>query len=1170
MDSKRVFPFPFSSNPDTSKENTSTGNTASGLPGLFPPTIANRVKNGQKSTSGRFPPPLQRIFPQSHVNNSVFGTPQRVKRPSAVAKDEPVSPANPDAYQSQSRSTPGLDFDFPRHHHRPESRASFHARASSEVEPDPDSQSCTDGADIVDIDQDLSELMNRRMREAKMLKAQLAEERLTTLNLRTQLSTLQQTKNSLESRLSSLQSTQTKLSQLESDHASLVESYEQLKSIKDKSDDDATKAKEQIESLEQKVKAGEARVGKVKEAAQKGILNLGKRYDELEKEMQGMKKAYEDQAKELEEGMEMVEEMRRDFGREIEDAEAYFDSSGRHLLKCDETRGLVQELQTERNNAQQVIDMLRDKLFHLSTEFAEAKEKVKDLEEAKKEEGQRLVKGVGKLEEMSQQFHALAARLSDKEKEQMELLNEGYKLEVGLEDANTKLKMLTEDLERKTTEAESIKDENTTLRNQNSKLEEISRLHKDCALHYTELQQTHQKRDGEIVALKGNIQAWKEKGERDEANLANANTQIQALESQIRKLKEETGASRTREDYALNKVKELEEHVKRLRVEVEEGEEEYRQLSSRLCASHPDPILQERFDAQTMTLKLTKEHSGDLQERFLQSEKDHVAALEQLKGTFKTDLSLISEQKSTLEATVEGLSTEVRTLQSSLESSRKEKVKLDKELNSSVLELARVREEKKALEGTSDVLEKDKERTEKRAEECRGELVKTREEVGRLKERVEKESEERRGFEKVRVELGKVKSEKENLEREKDRASAELRRWNEERDGLEKMLEKEKNEASRLGREMEKKRFELESLGDKLRVEEEKVGLLKEEIDRAREEWRGKVTMQERLYEERIEAEVKKAEMAEKGMESVDALKRVLEEKLEEAKVKFDSLVVERAEKCVDEEAGGSEALILKGRVMELEQEVGRLQYRDATLGERYKKGDLNDSERAFVDSLMAISQTMYEQDIVEKDNELRRRDNMNRALQDKIRALEVTLAKRLKDEGQDVTEGSGGAQIKSMVDLNLWMPSSSPLTPINEKKNIRSSSPIFVEEDDQIKDDTPETVPVSVNVIKPPSASGSAPKPPPLGTSSAANSHLGAPRTFASIDKEGEEDEISDYDDDMPLTKLGKRSKPSSSVADAEPTKPARRAKTAVARKTEKGSEKVIEAPKPKTRKRR
>jgi len=99
------------------------------------------------------------------------------------------------------------------------------------------------------------------------------------------------------------------------------------------------------------------------------------------------------------------------------------------------------------------------------------------------------------------------------------------------------------------------------------------------------------------------------------------------------------------------------------------------------------------------------------------------------------------------------------------------------------------------------------------------------------------------------------------------------------------------------------------------------------------------------------------------------------------------------------------------------------------------------------------------------------------------------------------------------------------------------------VEEDDQIKDDTPETIPVSVNVIKPPSASGSAPRPPPLVTSSAANSHLRAPRTFASIDKEGEEDEISDYDDDMPLTKLGKRSKPSSGVADAEPTKPARRA---------------------------
>ncbi len=132
--------------------------------------------------------------------------------------------------------------------------------------------------------------------------------------------------------------------------------------------------------------------------------------------------------------------------------------------------------------------------------------------------------------------------------------------------------------------------------------------------------------------------------------------------------------------------------------------------------------------------------------------------------------------------------------------------------------------------------------------------------------------------------------------------------------------------------------------------------------------------------------------------------------------------------------------------------------------------------------SLIQMTQGMYEQDVVNKENELRsvwflsllartclmrvQRDNIIAALQTKIHSLESTLAKCLKKDS---------GQAKTMVDLNLWM--SSPLTsqvclcvfsysvflvlklcqPITPSKVARpSKEEDDIEEDDDDDDDKP------------------------------------------------------------------------------------------------------------------
>ncbi|CAK5281285.1 unnamed protein product, partial [Mycena citricolor] len=61
-------------------------------------------------------------------------------------------------------------------------------------------------------------------------------------------------------------------------------------------------------------------------------------------------------------------------------------------------------------------------------------------------------------------------------------------------------------------------------------------------------------------------------------------------------------------------------------------------------------ILQERFEAQVLTLKLAKEQNGDLQERLILSESAQATKLESAVGKFKSEIVSLQDHKATLEA----------------------------------------------------------------------------------------------------------------------------------------------------------------------------------------------------------------------------------------------------------------------------------------------------------------------------------------------------------------------------------------------------------------------------------------------------------------------------------------------------------------------------------------
>ncbi|KAJ3793583.1 hypothetical protein GGU11DRAFT_691522, partial [Lentinula aff. detonsa] len=195
---------------------------------------------------------------------------------------------------------------------------------------------------------------------------------------------------------------------------------------------------EKLHHAEEKIQATEDRVSRVKEAAKRGVENMSKNFDALRNAVEHLKTRYEVSVETVSQMRDGLESSRLTIANGLKDLEPFMDPSGLHLVKANETRVLIQELQTDRNDAQQVIDFLKDKLHNLSTQLVEANEKVVDLENRRKEESNSMSRSVGLWESTGHRVEELASKLRQREREDAEVLAGGFKLEIQLTDANEK------------------------------------------------------------------------------------------------------------------------------------------------------------------------------------------------------------------------------------------------------------------------------------------------------------------------------------------------------------------------------------------------------------------------------------------------------------------------------------------------------------------------------------------------------------------------------------------------------------------------------------------------------------------------------------------------------------------------------------------------------------
>ncbi|KAL4061911.1 hypothetical protein J3A83DRAFT_2840621 [Scleroderma citrinum] len=90
------------------------------------------------------------------------------------------------------------------------------------------------------------------------------------------------------------------------------------------------------------------------------------------------------------------------------------------------------------------------------------------------------------------------------------------------------------------------------------------------------------------------------------------------------------------------------------------------------------------------------------------------------------------------------------------------------------------------------------------------------------------------------------------------------------------------------------------------------------------------------------------------------------------------------------------EVATLTSRVSELEATKNELITRATTITNRYARNDLNDDEKALVATVMHKVRALHDREMVEKNNEIKRRENLIKEHEARISQLEDNLARRI------------------------------------------------------------------------------------------------------------------------------------------------------------------------------
>ncbi|OCH92949.1 hypothetical protein OBBRIDRAFT_395408 [Obba rivulosa] len=331
-----------------------------------------------------------------------------------------------------------------------------------------------------------------------------------------------------------------------------------------------------------------------------------------------------------------------------------------------ETKAVVQELQLECSSTQQVADLLRDRLQSLGADFIDAKNRVTELEDAQVADRKALRDATSNLSSASVQVGKLTESLRKQGDQLYEALSSAADAEAKFSVSSQEIMRSRHLISEKDEELEtlhSVEEENRKLLLQ---LDECRSSLSALAGIQDELSTANEVlhgRGSEICILQASVAARDATIMTMQEKLREAEKRWQEEHTSVLRLKGDLKTCEVREHGALmrieslvsdkdqlsEKTRELETRLEEVRRDAGDRTEKLHQMNAR-CQ-----VLEERFEEQAVTLRITKECNGDLQERLLAAEANHATNLESSAGKFTCEIAVLNEQKANLQARADDL-----------------------------------------------------------------------------------------------------------------------------------------------------------------------------------------------------------------------------------------------------------------------------------------------------------------------------------------------------------------------------------------------------------------------------------------------------------------------------------------------------------------------------------
>ncbi|RDX55571.1 hypothetical protein OH76DRAFT_1452530 [Lentinus brumalis] len=423
---------------------------------------------------------------------------------------------------------------------------------------------------------------------------------------------------------------------------------------------------EQVESVRKEKDELAQRLKAVKEAAKQSLQSSSKSLETLRVSVTDLKTQSDasfNVTNDVRASLADVQELRDTISHTIKSIEPHLEH-GERWEKSAEMRSLMTELELECSKSQQVADLLRDRLQSVGGELLEAKSRVTELEGIHAEERSTLCKSSATIANMTEEISSMATCLKKQQTDLHVALTTAADYEAKFVSARARIEELRMHISEKNGELDLL----NTVRTENERLQRVIEEKDGCIsslralqTEITILKATLADREMAITGMAAHdaskdaqiVECTSRLG-RLETELAEANKVIQRLQGDLGTSTARAEAASSDNDKLISERQALHEKVRELSLALNEARRETEVRAKELAqASSRCQALEERFEDQSVTLRLTRESVGDVQERLLAAETSHTKTLAEATAKLEREISVLQEQKLGLQATME-------------------------------------------------------------------------------------------------------------------------------------------------------------------------------------------------------------------------------------------------------------------------------------------------------------------------------------------------------------------------------------------------------------------------------------------------------------------------------------------------------------------------------------